>query len=138
MKGDRSLRLKYAVMVKRNLANGQIDGKIFQAAYLEKLRHLIEKEMNTPVAVIPDQFFTTPHLASGNPRETALAMWQELEEIRQPVKLVKAWPDNPDEDSLFNLIQPKSREDLANNSITDADLKIELERLSLEEFLSLL
>lgn len=138
VKGDRSLRLKYGVMVKGNIDGGQMNGDIFQAAYIEKLRNLIEREIHIPVPVILDRFFAAPHLASGNPEELALAMWQELEEIRQPVKLVKAWLENPDEERLEDLIQPKSKEDVSANLASDPELKNELEQLSLEAFLSLL
>jgi hypothetical protein len=138
VKSERSLRLKYGVMVRAGLDPSQMNSDIFQAAYLEKLRHLIEKEVHIPMAVILDQFFTSPHLASGDPGEIALAMWQELEEIRQPVLLVKAWMVDPGEENLKNLLQPKSKESIADNPATDAELKKELEQLSLMEFLSLL
>ena len=138
VKSERSLRLKYGVMVKAGLEFSHINGDIFQAAYLEKLRHLIEKEIDIPITVILDQFFTAPHLASGDPGEIALAMWQELEEIRKPVLLVSTWLENPGEENLRNLLRPKSRESISNNPATDEELERELERLSLEEFLELL
>jgi hypothetical protein len=138
VKSERSLRLKYGVMVRAGLDSSHMDSDIFQTAYLEKLRHLIEKEVHIPIAVILDQFFTSPHLASGEPGEIALAMWQELEEIRQPVLLVKAWMEDPGEENLQNLLQPKSKENMPNNPATEAELEKELEQLSLMEFLSLL
>ena len=138
VKKDRSLRLKYGVMLREGLNPDQISGEIFEAAYVEKLRGLIEREIYTPIAVILDRFFVSPHLASGNPREIAFNMWQELEEIRGPVKLVKAWLDDPNEDCLVNLIRPKTREDLAHEPVSDAEMKEELEQLTLEEFLELL
>jgi hypothetical protein len=115
-----------------------MSGEMFEAAYMEKLHGLIEREIYTPVAVILDQFFVAPHLASGNPKEIALNMWQELEEIRKPVELVKAWLDNPNEESLANLIHPKTREELASEPVSDGEIKEELEQLTLEEFLGLL
>jgi hypothetical protein len=138
VKSERSLRLKYGVMVRADLDSSHMNSDIFQAAYLEKLRHLIEKEVHFPMAVILDQFFTSAHLASGGPEEIALAMWQELEEIRQPVLLVKAWMENPGEENLQNLLRPKSRESMTDKPATDAELEKELEQLSLKEFLSLL
>jgi len=138
VKGDRSLRLKYGVMVEEDLDPGQMNGKIFEAAYIEKLRGLIERETLTPIAVILDQFFVTPHLASGNPRQIALNMWVELEEVRRPVELVKAWLESPDEERLMDLIRPGSSSDLGGTPVGQAELKDELERLSLEEFLDLL
>lgn len=138
VKSERSLRLKYGVMVRANLDFSRMNSDIFQAAYLEKLRRLIEKEVHSPIAVILDQFFTSPHLASGDPGEIALAMWRELEEIRQPVVLVSAWMEDPGEEHLRNLLQPKSKESMLDKPATDAELKKELGQLSLEEFLSLL
>ena len=138
VKEDRSLRLKYGVMVREGLNPDQMSGEMFEAAYLEKLHGLIEREIYTPVAVVLDRFFVTPHLASGNPKEIAFNMWQELEEIREPVKLVRAWLDDPNEESLVNLIRPKTGEDPANGPVSDAEMKGELEELTLEEFLELL
>jgi hypothetical protein len=138
VKEDRSLRLKYGVMVREGLNPEQMSGKMFEAAYVEKLHGLIEREIYTPVAVILDRFFVAPHLASGNPKEIAFNMWQELEEIRGPVELVKSWLDDPNEESLVNLIRPKTREDLADEPVSDAEMKEELEQLTLEEFLELL
>jgi len=138
VKEDRSLRLKYGVMIREGLNPEQMSGEMFEAAYLEKLHGLIEREIYTPVAVVLDRFFVTPHLASGNPKEIAFNMWQELEEIREPVKLVRAWLDDPNEESLVNLIRPKTGEDPANEPVSDAEMKGELEELTLEEFLELL
>jgi hypothetical protein len=138
VKEDRSLRLKYGVMVREGLNPEQMSGKMFETAYVEKLHGLIEREIYTPVAVILDRFFVTPHLASGNPKEIAFNMWQELEEIHGPVELVKAWLDDPNEENLINLIRPKTRDDLANEPVSDAEMKEELEQLTLEEFLELL
>lgn len=138
VKEDRSLRLKYGVMVREGLNPEQMSGEMFEAAYLEKLHGLIEREIYTPVAAVLDRFFVTPHLASGNPKEIAFNMWEELEEIREPVKLVRAWLDDPNEESLVNLIRPKTGEDPANEPVSDAEMKGELEELTLEEFLELL
>ncbi|MBW2616904.1 MAG: hypothetical protein JRD02_12120, partial [Deltaproteobacteria bacterium] len=135
VKGDRPLRLKYGVMVREGLNTDQMIGEMFEAAYMEKLRGLIEREIYTPVAVILDQFFVAPHLASGDSGEIAFNMWQELEEIREPVELVKAWLDDPNEEHLVNLIRPKTGEDMANEPVSDEEMKEELEQLTLEEFL---
>lgn len=137
VKGDRSLRLKYGVLVNEESGLTQMNGQIFQAAYLDKLRRLIEKEIYMPIAVILDRFFLAAHLASGSPEEIAFAMWNELDEIRGPVDLVKDWLDDPNKEHLSNLIQPKSSEDIAGDYPGEGELKEELEQLSLEEFLSL-
>ena len=138
VKGERSLRLKYGVMLREGSKPDKMTGEIFEAAYVEKLRGLIEREIYTPVAVILDRFFVAPHLASGNPEEIAFNMWRELKEIREPVELVKAWLDDPSEESLNNLIRPKTGEDPVNEPAGDAEMKEELEELTLEEFLELL
>ena len=138
VKGDRLLRLKYGVMVREVLSPDQMSGEMFEAAYMEKLHGLIEREIYTPVAVILDRFFVAPHIASGNPKEIAFNMWQELEEIRVPVELVKAWLDDPNEASVVNLIRSKTGKDPANEPVSDEGIKEELKQLTLEEFLELL
>ena len=138
-KGYRTLRLKYGVMItESSLLGGQIDGNAYQKAYLEKLRRLIEKEIHIPVAVVLDQYFSAPHLASGNPGEIAFALLHELEEIREPVEAVKNWLENPCQDSVHNLILSKTEATLDETTADDETLRNELNALSLEEFLGLL
>jgi hypothetical protein len=139
VKGFRSLRLKYGVMIaEESFLGDQIDGNAYQQGYLEKLWRLVEKEIHIPVAVILDQYFSAPHLASGNPGEIALAMFHELEEIREPVAAVKAWLENPCEESTQNLIHAKTEAKLDETPTDDSTLKKELNELSLEEFLGML
>jgi len=138
VKSERSLRLKYGVMIRADLDSSAVNSAVFHSAYLEKLRHLIEKEVHIPIAVLLDQFFTSPHLASGEPGEIALAMWRELEEIRRPVVLVKTWMENPGEENLRNLLQTKPGESSHAKPASDAELEKELEQLTLKKFLSLL
>ncbi len=138
VRGNRSLRQKYGVILPADLSAGRIDGKLFEAAYLEKLRRLIEREVDIPVAVILDQFFTGPHLASGSPKQIALNMWQELEEIRRPVELMKSWLESPNEERFANLIAPVTKDDLEATPISEEEIEKDLDQLSLEEFLGLL
>ena len=138
VKGDRSLRLKYGVLIRKDLLQQKMNGEIFKAAYVEKLRGLVEKEVHTPIAVILDQFFTAPHLASGDSREIAMNMWEELEEIRYPAEMAEAWIDNPCEESIENLTRPKSKEDIDDYPVGETEFLRELMQLNLEEFLSLL
>lgn len=138
VKGDRGLRLKYGVMIPEQMKGNMISVDVFQAAYIEKLQSLLGREVYTPLAVILDQFFIAPHLASGNPEEIALNMWLELEEIREPADLVSAWLQEPNDQTLSRLIQPKSLEELGSSPVDDEELKKELETMSLEEFLRLL
>ena len=137
-KSDRRLRLKYGVLVKRPSITGGISGDAYRFAYLEKLERLIEKEINIPVAVILDRFFTAPHLAAGNPRQIAEALWRELEEVRMPVQQVTQWLEKQDEESRDNLIHPVAQKALENSPVSEAEQNRELEELSLEEFLELL
>lgn len=137
-KGDKRLRLKYGVLVKRPSLVGQMSGELYRLAYLGKLERLIEKEIHTPVAVILDRFFTAPHLAAGNPMQITEAMWHELEEIRRPAQRVTEWLEKQDEETLNRFIYPFTRQDLDDQPISEAEQKKELEELTLEEFLELL
>lgn len=137
VKGYPSLRLKYGVFVDENTASSSMTKELYQAAYLEKLQRLIANELYTPLAVILDRFFNTPHLASGSPKQMAFAMWEELEEIRQPIDTVKAWIDNPDDEHIAGLIQAGPEEDIGEVP-SDEQIKEELDQMDLEKFLSLL
>ncbi len=136
LKGNSAMRLKYGVFI--NKETSAISGKVYGQAYLLKVVHLLENHLHTPLAVILDRYFSAPHLASGNPEQIALAMWKELEEVRKPVDLVKAWLENPTREALIRLISPRSEQDL-NKAFPSREEEFtrELERLSLEEFLDL-
>jgi hypothetical protein len=138
VKGNKRLRLKYGVMVNETLLRKTISGDVYHLAYLEKLQRLIEKEMDTPLAVILDRFFTAPHLGVGNPRQIAEALWRELDEIKRPVILVSAWLEKQDEESLRRMIHPIEKEELADQPISEDQERAEQERLTLEAFLELL
>lgn len=135
---DPLLRRKYGVLLRQDLDADEMTGALYQAAYMEKLQRLIEKEIHTPVPVILDRFFTAPHLGSGNPRQISHAMWQELEEIRLPVHQVGEWLADPI--SAFKMDQRQARRtsEPADPPPTPDTLKRELEELTLEEFLDLL
>ncbi len=137
-KGDKRLRLRYGVLVKRPSMAGQMSGEVYRFAYLGKLERLVEKEIHTPVAVILDRLFTAPHLAAGNPMQITESMWRELEEIRRPVQRVTEWLEKQDQETLSRLIYPFTKQDLAHQPLTEAEQRKELEELSLEEFLELL
>lgn len=139
VKGYRAFRLKYGVMIAEEIfSGGKMDGNAYEKAYLEKLWHLIEKEIHIPVAVLLDQYFSAPHLASGNPGEIAIAMFNELEEIREPVSAVLAWLENPCEETGNNLILSKTEVESDDGPADVRTLEKELNELSLEEFLGLL
>jgi hypothetical protein len=133
----RSLALKYGVMLPADQKPVQMNSKIFERAYLQKLCSLIEKEKDKPLAVILDQFFSSPHLASGNPGEIASNMWNELEEIREPAERIRQLLESP-EGKFNGLGPPERKEKPYKRAIEDSELSEELENMSLEEFLSLL
>lgn len=138
VRGDKTLCLKYGVLVKEEFLTGEISGEIYEAAYLEKLHRLIEKQINTPIPVILDRFYTAPHLGSGNPRQVAEAMWRDLDEVKEPALLVSRWIEKQDEESLAKMIYPGSKGDLGDHPKSDKSVERELREMSLEEFLELL
>jgi hypothetical protein len=138
LRGDRTLRLKYSVLVKRNWSQGGMSGGLYELAYVDKLDRLIDKVYDVPLPVILDQRFNAPHLASGNSRQIAEAMYRELDEIQRPVALMKGWLERGDDQSLRNLIAPKSINDLGRDPAEDAQVERELEMLTLEAFLEMI
>jgi len=138
LKGDRQMRLKYGVVISEETESVPLNRHIYESAYLRKLQFLIENEMYVPIAVILDRFFVAPHLASGETRDVITNMWEELEEIRQPVERIQQWFEKPDEKTLQLLIQPGTLENLENTPISDEEALKEQNALTLEEFLDLL
>jgi hypothetical protein len=138
LRGDRALRLKYSVMVKDHLFKGEMSRGLYGLAFVEKLEKLIERELDIPLPVILDRFFNAPYLASGNPRQIAEAMYRELDEIQRPAVLVGNWLERGGDQSLAELIAPKSTKELGHDPAEDAQVEKELEKLGLEEFLEML
>ncbi len=138
LKGDRRMRIKYGVSIPEQMASVPVSGPIYESAYLQKLQFLLEKEIHVPIAVILDRFFVAPHLASGEAREMAARMWEELEEIRRPVERVTEWLEKPNEEKLQWLIQPDAIKELGSAPIGDEEALEELRALELEDFLALL
>jgi hypothetical protein len=92
-----------------------------------------------PLPVILDRFFNAPHLASGDPKEIAEALWRELKEIREPALAVGKWLDNGDSDALHSFTTAEGPNGLPLDGVSSQeDLIREQEALSLEEFLELL
>lgn len=54
----RALRLKYGVKVRADRIGKTMSPEIYRAAYLDKLRELIVREVYVPLPVILDRFFT--------------------------------------------------------------------------------
>ena len=138
LRGDKVLRLKYSVLVKEHLFKGEMLGEIYELAYLEKIEKLIEKVLDVPLAVILDRFFSAPHLASGDSRQIAEAMYRELDEIKRPVELMRGWLERREDRSLAELIAPRPVEALGQEPAEDDQVEKELEGLTLEEFLEML
>ena len=138
LRADPWLRTKYGIMVKEGLFKGEMPGGLYEIAYLEKIEGLIEKVLDTPLPVILNRFFSAPHLASGNPRQIAQAMYRDLDEVRRPVMLMRAWLERRGEESFSELIKPKSIKDLGHEAAEDETVKKDLEGLTLEEFLDML
>jgi len=138
LRGDKLLRVKHSVMVKEHLFKGEMSGGLYELAYVEKLERLIEKVLDIPLPIILDRFFTAPHLASGNPRQIAEAMYRELDEIKRPAVLMRNWLERRDAERLEELIALKSMKDLGQEPADDETVKKELENLTLEEFIEML
>ena len=138
LRGIRRCRLKYGVMMEETSFAEEISMEVYGFAYLEKIQRLIEKEIHTPVAVLLDRYFASPHLATGDSRQIAGALWEELDEIKSPVALVEGWLEKRDEESLKKMIYPVSEEGLVDQSVSEEEQRKELEDLSLEDFLELL
>jgi hypothetical protein len=136
----RPLRLKYGVLLKEELMAEEIPSPLYQTAYVDKLRRLIEKEIYVPVPVILDRFFTAPYLASGDPKQIAEAMWHELKEIRGPALAVVSWLDEGDPKALlsFTTAGASGGAPAPEGVPEQQSLILEQEALSLEEFLQLL
>ncbi|MBT7152088.1 MAG: hypothetical protein HN945_06510 [Deltaproteobacteria bacterium] len=138
LKGDRRLRLKYGVVIRKEFGSVPVTEHIYESAYMQKLSYLLENEVNIPIAVILDRFFVAPHLASGESRDMANNMWEELEEIRQPVEEVTQWLKEPDEKTLQLLLQPSAVENLEKQPVSEETALEEQRTLELEDFLELL
>ena len=138
LRSDRSLRSKYGVLINKDMVKGEMSAALYEIAYKQKLQQLIQGEVYTPLSVILDKYFVAPHLAAGDPKRVADALWEELEEVRMPVQSVTQWLENMDDESLLKMIHPLPINDLKDERVSDEQLKQELDELSLEDFLEML
>ena len=138
LKSHGALRSKYGVLINKDIIKGEMSAALYEMAYRHKLQQLIQREVYTPISVILDRYFAAPHLAAGDPKRVADALWEELEEIKMPVELVTQWLENMDDESLLKMIRPLSINDLKDERVSDEQLKQELDDLSLEDFFELL
>lgn len=131
------LRKKYGVMLPPEGGHAPPTPSEYRAAYLGKLTGLLAKEDYPWVAVLLDQYLKAAHLAYGEARETADALWRELEEIRKPAERVEAWLENPDQEKEKALLDGCSKSEFRGITLASAgSFSAELASLSLEEFLS--
>ena len=138
VKGIRELRLKYGVLIPEQAPDQSIDAAAYKAAYLHKLEMLIQEEKGVPIPVLLDRFFTAPHLATGNPKDIAFAMWEELDEVRAPVENIRNWLNHGDATILRKTGDAGIKEDQGISPPGPPAIIKELKALSLEEFLALL
>ena len=134
--GHPVLRRLYGVFLKDSSESPT--GSLYRTAYLEKLSHLVEKEVMVPVPVLLDRYFTAPNLASGDAPAIALNLMENLDEIREPAQRVMDWLDNPAEETLALLTAGKAESAEPLEPASPSLLKKELEELCLEDFFRLL
>jgi hypothetical protein len=138
VRSDRDLCRKYGVLIDRALFKGEMSPGLYEMAYRQKLQRLIKKEAHTPLSVILDRFFAAPHLASGNAKQAADALWAELDEIKAPVTWVTAWLHEKSDASLLKMMHPKTKDEVNSDILGEDQLKEELDSMSLEDFLETL
>ena len=135
---DHPLSMKYGVLIPSGLLKGEMTAAFYEMAYKQKLIMLLDEEPFTPLPILLDRFYSAPNLATGNPKQIAEALFQELQDIKEPVKRVQEWLEKRDDASLKRLIHPQFIESLKNIPISDDELKKGLLDLTLEEFFELL
>ena len=135
---SKSLRCKYGVFIEKDRIPGEMSASQYEMAYRHKLKRLIENEEFAPLPIILDRYFAAPNLATGDSKQIAEALWEELEEIRRPALFVQEWIADQNDETLAKMIHPRMVHDLTGETIGDEQLKEELESLSLEAFFEML
>jgi hypothetical protein len=138
VKNNPALRKIYGVLLSGCTDSTYLTGALYQSAYIEKIRHMIEKEVLTPIPVLLDRFFTAPHLASGDALDVAVNLWKNLDEIKDPVERIMAWIDQPDAENLDASMSLEPEGPQETEKMLPSQLKKELNELCLEEFFELL
>jgi len=138
LRSNQDLCRKYGVLIDRTLIKTEMSPALYEMAYRQKLQRLIEKEVYTPLSVILDRFFVAPHLASGDAKQAADALWEELDEISAPVTRMTAWLHDRSDASLLKMIHPRTVDEQNGQILNDDQLKKELETMCLEDFLETL
>lgn len=135
---DEVLRLKYGVLVDREMAAAGMSAGLYAIAYRQKLHRLISEEKYVPLPVLFARFFGVPQLATGTALEMTESLLEELDEVRTPINVVRNWLTQKDDDSLTALLHPKSLKTLSGGAVDGEQFKKELERLTLEAFFKIL
>jgi len=130
-----SLRRAFGVLLPAGDPS-EMHPEAYKAAYLTKLADLIEREEVGSRAMLLDQHFAAPHIATGYPEEIARRLWMEWGEIRAPALLVASWLDGEEEDLLDKARALCRNRGEAEDPLPDSEaLCRELQNLSLAEFL---
>jgi hypothetical protein len=138
VKSDPSLRLKFGVLVDREMLAAGMSPGLYAIAYRQKLHRLISEEKYTPLPVVFARFFGVPQLATGTALDMTEALLEELDEVRNPMVWVQNWLTQKDDVSLKNLSRPNKMQDLGNDPVGEEQFKEEIERLTLEAFFEVL
>jgi hypothetical protein len=135
---DKALRLKYGVLVDREMLAAGMSPGLYAIAYRQKLHRLISEEKYAPLPVIFARFFGVPQLATGTALDMTEALLEELDEVRNPMECVQNWITQKDEDCLAILTHPRDLSELSVGTVEDEQFGKELEELTLEAFFELL
>lgn len=138
VKSDPALRLKFGVLVDREMLAAGMSPGLYAIAYRQKLHRLISEEKYAPLPVIFARFFGVPQLATGTALDMTEALLEELDEVRNPMAWVQDWLTQKDEDCPAPLTHPRDLSELSDGTDDDEKFGKELEELTLEAFFELL
>jgi len=131
----KELRLKFGVWIDADFDPKNMSGTVYKMAFIQKLSQLIEKEVDIPLAVILDRYFTMPQLASGDSPQVALAMFDTLDEIYDPVQLCMNWIDHGNSEDLGKIMASVQSDTSRKNPVNSKEQEKELSDLTLEDFI---
>ena len=132
---NRILRIRYGVWIQKDQLPVEMNPVLYKVSYLNKIRLLIEKGAELPLAVVFDRFFTAPHLAGGTPEQITYNLWRDIEEIRRPVMAIERWLKSPDTETERELIRPFKPDDIRDKPPSEEEINSEFASLKLVEFL---
>lgn len=138
VKSDPALRLKFGVLVDREMLAAGMSPGLYAIAYRQKLHRLISEEKYEPLPVIFARFFGVPQLATGTALDMTEALLEELDEVRNPMTWVQNWLTHKDAEYLAYLTPPGDLSDLRDGTVDDEQFRKELEKLTLAAFFEML